>query len=82
VSGAERSGAYVIKACGVGTLFGNALQGRSLIASPWGILAQTELSGESEKRLLTITVDISELREFRSKLPDRDLNRPAETSIN
>jgi predicted amidohydrolase len=84
VSGAERSGAYVVKACGVGTLFGKALQGRSLIASPWGILAQTELSGESQKRLLTVTVDIGELREFRSKLPSRDLDRPAvgETSIN
>lgn len=68
VSGAMVSGAYVVKTCGVGRIFGKPLQGRSLVAAPWGVIARTDFAGESEKRIICITLDISELREFRSKL--------------
>jgi predicted amidohydrolase len=67
VAGAEISGAYVVKVCGVGKLFGSPLQGRSLIAAPWQILAQTQYFAESDKGMLTATLDLGELREFRAK---------------
>jgi omega-amidase len=75
ISGAERSGAYVVKVCGIGTLFGKPLQGRSLVASPWGLLARTDFTGEQEKRILTVTLDVEELREFRRKLNARQNRR-------
>ena len=36
--GAELAGAYVVKTCGVGRIFKHPLQGRSLIAAPWGLI--------------------------------------------
>lgn len=68
LSGASRAGAYVVKVCGVGQIFGRALQGRSLIAAPWGILQQTSMFEESQERMLTATLDIAEVREFGRKL--------------
>jgi len=65
LSGAEKAGAYVVKVCGVGNIFGKPLQGRSLIASPWGMISQVEVSGERTQRILTVTLDIEEVREFR-----------------
>lgn len=65
LSGAEMAGAYVVKVCGVGSIFGKPLQGRSLIASPWGMITQVERAGEQTPRLLTVTLDIDEIREFR-----------------
>jgi predicted amidohydrolase len=67
VDGARRAGAYVVKACGVGNLFGKPLQGRSLIASPWGIMSQVDRSNESTPRIISETIDIAELHEFRRK---------------
>ncbi len=67
LDGARRSGAYVVKACGVGNLFDKPLQGRSLIASPWGILSQVDRANEASPRVISETVDIAELQEFRRK---------------
>jgi predicted amidohydrolase len=39
-SGARRAGAFVVKTAAPGRVFGNPLQGRSLVAAPWGILAR------------------------------------------
>ena len=66
-SGAELAGAYVVKTCGVGEIFGHPLQGRSLIAAPWGLLARVQSQSEQEKRLVREILDISELRDFRTK---------------
>lgn len=67
LSGARETGAYVVKVCGVGEIFGKPLQGRSLIAAPWGVLEQTEIEAEQRRRILTVTIDIEEVREFRRK---------------
>jgi nitrilase len=64
-SGAETAGAYVVKVCGVGSIFGKPLQGRSLVASPWGMISQVEPPSELGPRILTVTLDIDEIREFR-----------------
>ena len=65
LAGAETTGAYVVKVCGVGTIFGKPLQGRSLVASPWGMVTQVEPAAERTKRVLTVTLDLEEIREFR-----------------
>jgi predicted amidohydrolase len=67
VDGAERAGAYVVKVCGVGRVFDKPLQGRSLVTAPWGILAQVSLFEEMDQRILAVTLDIAEIREFRRK---------------
>lgn len=66
--GAALSGAVVVKTCAVGSLFGKPLQGRSLIAAPWGIVERVESMFESEKRILTTTIDLEELQDFRQKM--------------
>ena len=67
VDGARAAGAFVVKVCGVGSLFGRPLQGRSLIAAPWGVLQRVEPTGEQRPHLMSITLDIAELREFRRR---------------
>jgi predicted amidohydrolase len=66
VAGARRAGAYVVKVCGVGSLFGGRLQGRSLVAAPWGILNRVPPSEEDRPRVVTADLSIDELREFRA----------------
>ncbi len=68
VDGARIAGAFVVKTCGVGTIFGKPLQGRSLVAAPWGVLSRIEFDQESNERILTVTLDIDEIREFRRRL--------------
>lgn len=68
---AESAVTYVVKVCGVGSLMGMPLQGRSLVAAPWGILERIDSMGEQRKRILTLTLDIDELREFREKAKRR-----------
>ncbi len=68
LDGARISGSYVVKVCGVGTLFGKPLHGRSLVAAPWEILNRVPFTAEANVRLLTETLDIDENREFRHKL--------------
>jgi predicted amidohydrolase len=67
VDGALLSAGYVVKTCGVGEIFSRPLQGRSLIAAPWGILSQVSVADELGPRMLVRTLDIDELREFRRK---------------
>ncbi len=68
IEGALLASGYVVKTCGVGQIFGHALQGRSLIAAPWGVLAQVNPMEESNERMLVYTLDLDEIREFRKKL--------------
>lgn len=65
LSGAETTGAYIVKVCGVGSMFDKPLQGRSLIASPWGVVSRVESTFERLPRILSATLDIEEIREFR-----------------
>jgi len=65
VAGAQKARAYVVKTCGVGTLFGNRLQGRSGIFAPWGILQRVPPDREDKKLSLTDCLDIDEIREFK-----------------
>jgi omega-amidase len=67
VDGARNSLSYVVKTCGVGTIFGRPLQGRSLVAAPWGVLNQVSQLEEQQKRLLTTTLDVAEIRDFKRK---------------
>jgi predicted amidohydrolase len=46
VQGARTAGCYIVKCCAVGTLFGHPLQGRSLIASPGGIVQRASVEME------------------------------------
>lgn len=68
VHGAQLANAYVIKAGGVGTLFGSRLQGRSAVFAPWGILAKTAVDDENCKRILITILDLTEIREFKEKM--------------
>jgi len=52
LEGARAAQAVVVKACGIGSLFGGRLQGRSLIVAPEGFLARVPISGEQRPRLL------------------------------
>jgi len=79
--GAVRSGGYVVKVCGVGTIFGKPLQGRSLVAAPWDMVAQVESSAESRKRILSVTLDIAELRDFRHKMFTQHTGRTSQAAI-
>lgn len=74
VRGAQIASSYIVKCCAVGTLFGKQLQGRSLIASPWGVLRRMEPHSERSSGILTLVLDIDELRDFRSKKKGRTLN--------
>ncbi|UCD17366.1 MAG: carbon-nitrogen hydrolase family protein [Candidatus Zixiibacteriota bacterium] len=67
VRGARTASAFIVKTCGVGTLFSKPLQGRSLIASPWDIPARIPLHQESERIALSAVLDIAEIRDFRRK---------------
>jgi omega-amidase len=68
VDGARTAGAYVVKTCGVGSIFNKPLQGRSLVAAPWGVLNRIEFDQESNERSMTATLDIDEVREFRRRM--------------
>ncbi len=68
--GSRKAGSYIVKVCGVGTLFGKPLQGRSLIASPWDVLKRIPEYAEQESALLTALLDVKELRDFRMKSKD------------
>lgn len=67
VDGARKTGSYIVKCCAIGSLWGGLLQGRSLVAAPWGILARISPDEEDKKRIISIVLDIAEIREFRLK---------------
>ena len=61
VKGARLAGAYVVKACGVGSLMGGRLQGRSLICSPAGIITRVTPRNEMLESTLIAEVDLDKL---------------------
>jgi predicted amidohydrolase len=67
VNGARLAGAILVKGCAVGELWGGRLQGRSLIAAPWGVLTRISPEEEARPRILSMVLDLAELREFRRK---------------
>ena len=80
VAGARRASAYVVKTCGIGTIFGGRLQGRSGIFAPWGILKNVTPDSEDKKLVLTEALDIAEIREFAGQvrtLSEREAPSPA-----
>jgi predicted amidohydrolase len=68
VRGAQLADAFIVKVGGVGTIFGNRLQGRSGVFAPWGILARTAVEDEQRKRILSWQLDLDEIREFKEKM--------------
>jgi N-carbamoylputrescine amidase len=76
VHGAHLSGAFVVKVGGVGEIFGRPLQGRSLIAAPWGVEQRVDFTAERDQRILSATLDLHELREFRRKMRTTAGSRP------
>jgi predicted amidohydrolase len=79
VAGARMARAHVIKTCGVGTIFGHPLQGRSGIFAPWGVLAHVPPDGEQQKRILTEYLDIDEIREFKTLMESIETDRSPAT---
>jgi predicted amidohydrolase len=67
IEAARKASCYIVKTCGVGQLFGNNLQGRTLIASPWGIIKQVPPDAEDRECILSAVLDIEELRDFKLK---------------
>ncbi len=67
VAGAQAASAYVVKTCGVGSIFGKPLQGRSLIAAPWKLLWNVQQDYEQSEMIFSCDLDIDELREHRRK---------------
>ncbi len=67
LSGARLASSYVIKCCAVGSLWDGQLQGRSLITAPWAILTRVPPVDENNPRIISLVLDINELREFRAK---------------
>ena len=65
VEGARTAGAYIVKTCGIGSIFEHRLNGRSLVASPWGILWQIPSPHEQLPYIHNTLLDIDELREFK-----------------
>ncbi len=63
--GAKTASAYVAKCCAVGSLLGGRLQGRSLIAAPWGILKRAPFQEEDQELVLTAELDLEELKNHR-----------------
>ncbi len=58
LAGAARARAPIVKAGGMGTLFGRPLQGRSLVATPREILFRTPVEEESERRTWIVDVPV------------------------
>jgi predicted amidohydrolase len=58
VEGARRSGAWVVKACTVGRIFGRPVQGRSLVAGPRGVVARVPYDREGKACLLTADLEV------------------------
>ncbi len=73
VAGAQRACAYIVKTCGIGTLFGGALQGRSGIFAPWGILRRVPPDSEDKKLVLSAVLDIDEIRDFKRMMAPDEL---------
>lgn len=58
VGGAVRAGAPIVKVCGVGSVFHHRLQGRSLVATPAGLLFRTPYNRENERGAWVVDVPL------------------------
>ncbi len=67
VKGAQISRSYIVKTCATGSIFGRKLQGRSLIAAPWGILWNVFPDSESEPIIHSCDINIDDLAELRRR---------------
>ncbi|MCI0405301.1 MAG: carbon-nitrogen hydrolase family protein [candidate division Zixibacteria bacterium] len=65
LAGAKTASSYVAKCCAVGSLLGGRLQGRSLLAAPWGILKRAPFQEEDRELVLTAELDLEELKNHR-----------------
>jgi predicted amidohydrolase len=58
LAGAQRAGSPIVKAGATGSLFGRPLQGRSLVATPAGIVFRTPFAEERERRTWVVEVPL------------------------
>ncbi|HXF49257.1 MAG TPA: carbon-nitrogen hydrolase family protein [Verrucomicrobiae bacterium] len=65
LAGAKTTLAYVAKCCATGSLLGGRLQGRTLVAAPWGIVKRVPFPDENKEFFLTAELDLEELQEYR-----------------
>lgn len=70
VSGARDSGAYVVKTCAEGSLMNRKLQGRSLVAAPWGVIRRVDFAEEDKKQILTATLNLRMLKNWRGDMQE------------
>lgn len=70
LSGAKTASAFVAKCCAVGLLLTGRLQGRSLIAAPWGILKRVPFEDEDNELVMTVELGMGQLRDYRRKKPE------------
>jgi predicted amidohydrolase len=81
VTGAQKANAFVVKTCGIGTLFGGRLQGRSGIFAPWGILHRVPPNEEDRKQVLFEYLDIEEIREFKRMMAREALDKGRDPGV-
>ena len=55
------SRSYIVKVCGIGRIFGKRLQGRSLVAAPWGVLTRVSPREEQSKHILNVELDMEKI---------------------
>jgi predicted amidohydrolase len=67
VKGAQTSRSYLVKTCATGEIFGKRLQGRSLIAAPWGLLWNVFPRSESRPIIHSYDLNIDDLLEVRRR---------------
>ena len=68
ITGAHESCAYVAKTCAAGNLLNRSLQGRSLIAAPWGVIRRVDFADEDKKQILTATLNLRMLKNWRGEV--------------
>lgn len=61
VEGAMNSRSYIVKVCGIGSIFDKRLQGRSLVAAPWGVLTRVSPHEEHTKHILNVELDMEKI---------------------
>jgi len=81
VAGSQTARAYVVKTCGIGTIYSSPLQGRSGVFAPWGVLSRVPPDAEDQKMILTEYLDIDEIREFKSQMIVADAEKSATTPV-
>ncbi len=68
VAGARTARAFVVKVCTLGPLFdGHELQGRSLVAAPWGVSMRVPHGAEQRPAELVCDLNVTELHRWRAR---------------